>query len=122
MELEQQLLSVGFVFALLGAALFALRRRFTWPVRGIKDRRLQSTGRVPLTPQHALHLVHYAGKELLIATHPQGCSVITCEGDMGGKPSACAGLSASLVTSEGRPARPPQAEGLPPRISGVGTM
>jgi hypothetical protein len=30
-----------------------------------------------LTPQHALHLVCIHGREVLVATHLQGCSVIT---------------------------------------------
>jgi hypothetical protein len=30
-----------------------------------------------LTPQHTLHIVRVNGREILIATHPQGCSVVT---------------------------------------------
>jgi len=33
--------------------------------------------RLALTPQHTLHLVRIQGREVLVATHPQGCSVVT---------------------------------------------
>jgi hypothetical protein len=33
--------------------------------------------RLALTPQHTLHLVCIHGREVLLATHPQGCSAIT---------------------------------------------
>jgi hypothetical protein len=32
--------------------------------------------RLALTPQHTLHLVRINGREVLVATHPQGCSVV----------------------------------------------
>ncbi len=32
--------------------------------------------RLALTPQHTLHIVRINGSEVLLATHPQGCSVI----------------------------------------------
>jgi hypothetical protein len=33
--------------------------------------------RLALTPQHTLHVVRINGRELVVATHPQGCSVVT---------------------------------------------
>jgi hypothetical protein len=33
--------------------------------------------RLALTPQHTLHIVRINGREVLVATHPQGCSVVT---------------------------------------------
>ncbi len=36
-----------------------------------------AVGRLVLTPQHTLHLVCIPGREVLVATHPQGCSVVT---------------------------------------------
>jgi hypothetical protein len=33
--------------------------------------------RLALTPQHTLHRIRVDGGEILLATHPQGCSVVT---------------------------------------------
>jgi len=81
MEAVQQILAVLFVLGLLGGALFWLRNkgmaRFT--VKGIGragGRRMRSIERLPLTPQHSLHLVNVGGKVLLIAVSPGGCSVL----------------------------------------------
>jgi hypothetical protein len=30
-----------------------------------------------LTAQHAVHLVRIDGRELVVATHPQGCSLLS---------------------------------------------
>ena len=85
MESLQQLLTVLFVFALLGGTLYWLRKkglaRFT--VNGIgrrANRRMESIERLPLTPQHSLHLVRIAGRVLLIAVSPGGCSVLEGSG------------------------------------------
>jgi flagellar biogenesis protein FliO len=37
---------------------------------------LQSIERLPLTAQHSLHLVRVAGRVILIAVSPGGCSVL----------------------------------------------
>jgi flagellar biogenesis protein FliO len=81
MESLQQVLTVLFVLGLLGGTLFWLRRkglaRFT--VKGLGragSRQMQSIEQLPLTPQHSLHLVRVAGKVLLIAASPGGCSVL----------------------------------------------
>jgi flagellar biogenesis protein FliO len=80
MEVARQLLSVLLVFALLGLAVWALRRKSgALPLRignPGKNRKLEPAERLALTPQHALHLVRVNGRELLVATHPQGCSVL----------------------------------------------
>ena len=89
MDVLRQVLSVLLVFSLLGAALWALRRGgrisfqgFTW--RGLartrvlgNTRSMVAVERLVLTPQHTLHLVCIHGREILVATHPQGCSVVT---------------------------------------------
>jgi len=81
MEIARQVLSVLAVFALLGGLLFALRRSGRtsfqgWPraQKGLKQ--MESLERLALTPQHSLHLVRVQGRDLLIATHPQGCALI----------------------------------------------
>ncbi len=82
MDIARQALSVFFVLALLGGALWALRRSAgPWHrliARRVKDktRSLELVERVALTPQHSLHLVRAAGREWLLATHPRGCTVI----------------------------------------------
>ena len=78
MEMARQVSSVLAVFALLGLALWAMRRGGFATLRGLRrDRKsLESIERLPLTPQHALHLVKIRGRELVVATHPQGCALL----------------------------------------------
>jgi flagellar biogenesis protein FliO len=77
----QQAIAVIAVLAALGIALYVLRSKgmVMFAVRGgggASTRRLQSLERLPLTAQHSLHLVRVAGRVLLIAVSPQGCSVL----------------------------------------------
>jgi hypothetical protein len=83
MDAVRQTLAVVFVFALLGLAIWALRRGGrlawrlpAWPGGGRGARTLEMVERLPLTPQHALHVVRWRGRDLMVATHPQGCSVL----------------------------------------------
>ncbi len=77
MELFRQFFSVLAVFALLGAALWALRRGGFASLRARREGRLlKSVERLPLTPQHALHLVKIGGRQVVVATHPQGCALL----------------------------------------------
>ena len=78
MELFRQVSSVLAVFGLLGAALWAMRRGGFASLRGLKraTKSLESIERLPLTPQHSLHLVKIRGRELVVATHPQGCALL----------------------------------------------
>jgi len=81
MELARQLLAVLFVLGLLVAALWALRRRGVVRLpggasRGMRQRNVVLIERVPLTAQHAVHLVRVGDKALLIGTAPSGCSLI----------------------------------------------
>lgn len=81
MEAIQQILSVVLVLALLGGTLYWLRSKgmAQFAVRGARrgaGRRMQSLERLPLGPQHSLHLVSVAGRVLLIAVSPGGCSVL----------------------------------------------
>jgi flagellar biosynthetic protein FliO len=76
-EMLRQIFSVLFVFALLGAALWALRR---WNHPGgqtaSRGKSLQSIERLSLSPQHSLHLVEIEGSRFMVATHPQGCTLL----------------------------------------------
>ncbi len=81
MELAEQIAMVLAVFALLGALLWFLKRRGLAslnisPRRGGNGRRVEVLERVPLTPQHALHLVRVSDKVLLIGTAPSGCTLL----------------------------------------------
>jgi flagellar biogenesis protein FliO len=82
MEIARQVLSVLLVFALLGGALWALRRggRVTFRGAARKTRSLESIERMALTPQHSIHLVKICGREVVVATHPQGCTVLENRG------------------------------------------
>ena len=80
METVRQILAVVFVLALLGSALWALRRG-AGPLQALRRGRdkaqaLQIIERVALTPQHSLHVVRAGTCEWIVATHPQGCTVI----------------------------------------------
>lgn len=81
----RQALSVLLVFSLLGLALWKLRRpgtalrspwRGPWGKTGASTRALETVERLALTPQHMLHLVRVQGREVVVATHPQGCTVL----------------------------------------------
>jgi flagellar biogenesis protein FliO len=84
MEVIQQTLVVVFVLGLLGATVYWLRgqgiARFNGKgaVRG-GARRMQTIERLPLSPQHSLHLVNIGGRTLLIAVSPGGCSLLDGE-------------------------------------------
>jgi flagellar biogenesis protein FliO len=85
MESVQQSLVVFFVLALLGGTLYWLRSRglAQFSMRkagGAKERKMQTIERLPLTPQHSLHLVRVANRVLLIAVSPGGCSVLDGSG------------------------------------------
>jgi len=79
MEVIQQMAAVGLVLVLLGASLWVLRRRgiagISLPGRQSR-RRLECLERMPLGPQHTLHLVRVDGKELLVASSPSGCALL----------------------------------------------
>lgn len=84
MDVLRQVFSVLLVFSLLGAVLWLLRRGGRISFQGLAARRalgnsrsMIAVERLQLTPQHTLHLVCIHGREVLVATHPQGCSVIT---------------------------------------------
>ena len=73
-DLIRQVLAVAMVFSLLGVAVWKLRGAA--PVRST-GARLTSVGRLALTPQHAVHVIQFDSKEVLVATHPQGCSLLS---------------------------------------------
>jgi flagellar biogenesis protein FliO len=88
MDVLRQVLSVLLVFSLLGAVLWLLRRGGRISFQGLARTRVQgntrsmvAVERLQLTPQHTLHMVRINGREVLVATHPQGCSVVPTVAD-----------------------------------------
>ena len=81
MEAIQQVLSVLAVLALLGGALWWLRRKglAQFSVRGpggSKTKSMKVVERLALTPQHSLYLVRVGPRTMLVAASPGGCSVL----------------------------------------------
>jgi flagellar biosynthetic protein FliO len=79
MEAIQQTGAVAVVLALLLLTLWWLRKRGLTGVtlgRKTSARRLESLERLPLGPQHALHLVRLGGSALLISSSAAGCALI----------------------------------------------
>jgi flagellar biogenesis protein FliO len=81
MQLTEQIGMVLAVFGLLGALLWFSKRR-GWAAFSIgqrrsgNGRRLEVLERVPLTAQHALHLVRVSDRTVLIATAPSSCTLL----------------------------------------------
>jgi len=80
MQLTEQIGMVLLVFALLGGLLWFTKKRglaaFRVGGRSENGRRLEVLERVPLTAQHALHLVRVADRTILIATAPSSCTLL----------------------------------------------
>ena len=79
MDEIRQLLAATAVLSLLGATLWWLRRRGmvrVLPRRNAPHRRLECLERLPLGPQHTLHLVRLGETALLVASSPSGCSLV----------------------------------------------
>ena len=75
-DLIRQGLAVLLVFTLLSVAVWKLRGGGPL-LRPNASARLASAGRLALTPQHTVHLLRIDGMEMIVATHPQGCSVLS---------------------------------------------
>ena len=78
MDAIGQFTAVAGVLGLLLACLWWLRRRGVAPgvVRRRGGRRLEILERLPLGPQHSLHLVRVGGATLLVASSPSGCTLM----------------------------------------------
>jgi flagellar biogenesis protein FliO len=81
MELVEQLLAAATVFTLLAGLLWWLRRRgiaqFTVGLASARARRrLELIERLPLTPQHSLHLVRVGSRAILIGRSPSGLTLL----------------------------------------------
>jgi flagellar biogenesis protein FliO len=84
MDPMQPLLAIALVMALLGGALFVLKRRgaASFHLPGVSGRsnnglkRLELMERISLGPHHALHLVRAGERCVLIATSPSSCQLL----------------------------------------------
>jgi flagellar biogenesis protein FliO len=82
METIQQTGAVAAVLALLLLTLWWLRRRglagvVSLPLaRKANARCMESLERLPLGPQHTLHLVRLGGAAFLISASPAGCALL----------------------------------------------
>jgi flagellar biogenesis protein FliO len=76
----QQITAVFLVLALLGAALWFLRSRglaqYRGPARRKSARHLEAIARLPLTPQHSVHLIRVSDHTILLAVSPSGCPLV----------------------------------------------
>jgi len=81
MSLAQQMASVFGVLAMLIATVILLskrgRMRINFGIGGSsRVRNMEVIERLPLTPQHSLHLVRMADRFLLLGVSPAGCSLL----------------------------------------------
>lgn len=87
MEFLQQISAVAIVFLLLGSVIWFLRKhrsaalrlpRLPWLNQAShrQSRQLQLLDRLPLTPQHALHMVRVNELTYLVATHAGGAALL----------------------------------------------
>jgi len=79
MDAIEQVTSVAVVLLLLCGTLWWLRRRGVAVIglpRRSGGRRMACLERLPLGPQHALHLVQLGDTELLVSCSPAGCSLL----------------------------------------------
>jgi flagellar biogenesis protein FliO len=79
MEWVLQIVAAAVVLGLLGTILWWLQRRglaAIAPMRRSTGRRMETLERLPLGPQHTLHLIRVGEKTLLIACSPAGCAVL----------------------------------------------
>jgi flagellar biosynthetic protein FliO len=79
MDVIREMTAAAAVLALLGLALWALKRRGLAAPPALRrggGRRLECVQRVALGPQHALHLVRLDERGLLLSSSPSGCALI----------------------------------------------
>ena len=78
MDVIRQSLAITFVFLLLWAALWFLRKKrgilFT-PGRTHKGF-LETRGKLALSAQHAVHVVRIGDRDLVLAVHPSGITLL----------------------------------------------
>jgi flagellar biogenesis protein FliO len=80
MDIVRQSLAITFVFALLWTALWLLRKKGSIRIGSRKTRAdcgmLESRGKLVLSQQHTIHLVRIGQRELVLAMHPSGVTLL----------------------------------------------
>ncbi len=83
MEALGQAAAVFTVLAVVGLVSWLARRGSvgTFTLRALmrnaeSDRQMKLIERITLTPQHSIHLIRTHERDLLLVTHPHGCSVV----------------------------------------------
>lgn len=81
MDAIQPFAAIALAMALLGGALWALKKRgvASFRISGTSvsaPRRLEVVERISLGPQHSLHLVRAGDRLLLVATAPNSCQLL----------------------------------------------
>lgn len=78
MDIVRQSLAITFVFALLGAALWFLRKKGAtrFPRRQSDRGLLESLAKLALSGQHSIHLVRAGDRELVLGVHPSGVTLL----------------------------------------------
>ena len=87
MDLARQSLAITFVLALLWAALWFLKRKGAIRIRGNSGQPslLETRGKLVLTAQHSIHVVRVGPRNLVLAIHPGGISLLCDAEDAGEK-------------------------------------
>jgi flagellar biosynthetic protein FliO len=80
-EILEQITMVFFVLALLGGMLWAFRSKGLATFRFARKssspgRQLEVVERLPLTPNHSVHLIRMGNRTLLIGVAPGGCTLL----------------------------------------------
>jgi len=81
MDIIRQSLAITIVLGLLWAALWLLRKRGALgivPRKASDTGALESRGRLALSQQHSIHVVRVRERELVLALHPSGVTLL-CE-------------------------------------------
>jgi flagellar biogenesis protein FliO len=80
MDIVRQSLAITFVFALLWTALWLLRKKGRIRIGSRKLQRgcgmLESRGRLVLSQQHTIQLVRIGQRDLVLALHPAGVTLL----------------------------------------------
>lgn len=78
MDVIRQSLAITFVFLLLWAALWFLRKRrgISTPKGRANKGLMESRAKLALSAQHAVHLVRVGDRDLILAVHPSGITLL----------------------------------------------
>jgi flagellar biogenesis protein FliO len=94
MDIVRQSLAITFVFALLWAALWFLRKRGNIRIGFPKARAatavLESRAKLNLGPQHSIHVIRIGERDMVVAVHPAGVTLLS-------RPSQAADAAESAI-------------------------